>query len=40
LLALKRLSNNTTSRNIRATTPPVVVGAGVIGITSGAGVLP
>jgi hypothetical protein len=38
LLALNRLSKNTTSRVIRSATPLVVVGAGVVGIFSGAGV--
>ena len=37
-LDLNRLSNSTTSFAIRKTTPPVVVGAGVVGIFSGAGV--
>ena len=37
-LPLNRLSKNVTSRNMRSTTPPVVVGAGVVGIDNGAGV--
>jgi hypothetical protein len=38
LLPLNRLSKNTTSRVRRSATPAVVVGAGVVGIFSGAGV--
>jgi len=37
-LDLNRLSNSATSRSMRSATPPVVVGAGVVGIFSGAGV--
>jgi len=36
---LNKLSKKTTSRVMRNTTPPVVVGAGVVGIFNGAGVL-
>ena len=36
--ALNRLSKKTTSRVMRKTTPVCVVGAGVVGISSGAGV--
>ena len=39
LLDLKRLSKKTTSRAMRKLTPPVVTGAGVVAIFSGAGVL-
>ncbi len=38
LLDLNRLSKKITSRSIRSTTPFCVVGAGVVGILSGAGV--
>ena len=37
-LLLNRLSNSTTSRASRSATPRCVVGAGVVGILSGAGV--
>ena len=36
-LLLNRLSNSTTSRSNRSATPCRVVGAGVVGIFSGAG---